>query len=227
MTGSAARRRITAKTEEGVWLAVGPHLWSGLKLATKQRLLAGVERVAAVRTQLARKSRVQSMPPVEIACEVWLTEIGGFCHGMMSPLTHKGYALLGVKLPAPTAVIEDESLLEAIVAHEFLHCFHKLQQVIAAIRRGLHEIPDSFDSYSREEDDKRLAPVTDWFHEGIDIIHHDDPRGQKAEDYVVELGKELPIKSWPRDSYTLNSVGIPTDIRKHVELLLGSTGGSE
>jgi hypothetical protein len=227
MTGAAAKRRIAAKTEEGVWLVVGPSIWSGLRLSMKQRLLAGLERVASVRAGLARKSKVQSMPPVEIHCEIWLTENDGFCQGMMSPLTHEGHVLFGVKMPAPTAVIEDEGLLEAIMAHEFLHCFYKLQAVIAAIRRGVHEDTDLFDHYSREEDDKRLAPVTDWFHEEIDIIHHDDPRGEEAEKYVVELAGDLPIKGWPGGGYNLNSIGIPTDIRKHAELLLGNTGGTE
>jgi hypothetical protein len=128
---------------------------------------------------------------------------------------------MGVRLPASTALIDNEVLLEATVAHEFLHCFYTLREVIAGLQRGVHELNDSFDYYSREEDDQRLAPVADWFHTEIDIPHHDDLRLLRTEEYFLELSKELPARPTPF-SYHIHRIDIPDDIAQHARLLLKS-----
>jgi hypothetical protein len=160
------------------------------------------------------------MPPIEIVAELWIDQ-DRYMSGCMHALTYKGHPQMGVKLPAPTALVENETLLEGIVAHEFLHCFHLLRKVIAVNKRGGHVREDFFDRHSREEDDKRLAPIADWFHEEIDIPQHNDPRGGEVKKYIRELSEELPIRTMP-GRYEIHSIGIPTDIREHVELLLKS-----
>ena len=216
-------KRISAKSDPAVWLATGPLLWSSIPLPTKLLLLEGLERVALARSRLAPKSRVKTMPPVEIACELWITPNWGDhspCHGTAGPLSSPGH--IGVSLPASTALIENEALLEAILAHEFLHCFHLLRQVITAVQHGERSLEDlNFDPHSREQDDERLAPAQDWFHTEIDIPHHNDPRLKEVVDkYVLPLAKKLPVRN-PLAPCSMSSIHIPDDITEHVRRLVG------
>jgi hypothetical protein len=216
-------KRISAKSDPAVWLATGPLFWSSITLPTKLLLVEGLERVALARTRLAQKGQVKSMPPIEIACELWITknwEGASVIDASAGLLSYQGHSLMGVRLPASTALIENQALLEAVLAHEFLHCFHILRKIITAHKHGVHQIDDlEHDPHSREQDDKRLASVRDWFHAEIDILHHDDPRLREVKKYVLTLAKELPVRT-PRALYSLSSIDIPDDVTEHVARLL-------
>jgi hypothetical protein len=216
-------KRIAAQGEDAVWLAAGPLLWSRLKLSTKQQLLTALERVAGIRSRLAQKSKVSTMPPIEIVAELWTSPCPGIVHGCCSRMIFKGEHQFAVKLSASTAAIENEAIVEGILAHEFLHCFYWNRTVIAASRRGLNELEDSFDIHSREDDDAHLAPLADWFHEEITIPHHNDETClSEVKKYFRELSAELPIRTYADTSPVLNYIAVPTDIRQHVECLLKS-----
>jgi hypothetical protein len=193
--------------------------------------------VAVVRKRLAEKNQVHQHAPIEIVGELWIKNDQAARRvilGMATPLSHKGYRQWGIRLSALTAFLENEVLLEGLMVHEFLHCFHKMREVIVELKHGNRELEDHrHNPYSREDDDRLLAPAADWFHEEIDFPHANDPRGLEAIKYLVrELREELPIRTPPhppkRQTISLMSslrqggchVSIPHDIQDHVELLL-------
>lgn len=215
---------ISATTDEAVWLSVGPLLWSRLKGATQQRLLAGVERVTSVRAKLKKKCRVASMPPIEIVGELWVSEgrTGAILQGRAYPLKYKGGDWIGAQLPALTVVEEDAGLVEIILAHEFLHCFHMLRQVFAAMQLGLRGLSEpDYDLTVREADDARLAARDDWFHEDIPGLEHHDTCMPDVDKYFRELCQELPVRT-PNPRFRMEQIQFADDVIRHIAMLEGA-----
>jgi hypothetical protein len=60
---SSEMRRIESRSDDQVWLSVGPSRWSGFSLALKRRFLAALDRLAEIRLEIAEVAKFKIMPP--------------------------------------------------------------------------------------------------------------------------------------------------------------------
>lgn len=120
------------------------------------------------------------MSPVEIVPEMWRWKDGSL-DGMSVMLHIPGGGFRpGARIPAQVALCEDDAIVRRLLVHEFLHCFHSVATILAAIEKNPGErisIGERFDPLNPAEHDARLADPFDWFGErDAELLPRDQDR---------------------------------------------------
>jgi len=214
-----SKRSVVPIRLDGVWLRIDAKTWTALPPNVKERLRAGTARTARIRELIARAARVSVMPPVEVVGETWLLD-QGIVEGCALPLRVKDSFEWGVQLPAHVAIQEDDSVLRAVLVHEFAHCFHYIADIVHRIDRGmpLDEIAYMHDPTKNEDDRALLVNPRDWFGE-IDagsFAYHADMRLNTADESISEIAEYLPMIT-PELKYKMQgSLSFDNAIADHV-----------
>jgi len=184
--------RICSCASEEVWLTIGQSPWGRLPSAVKSAILAGLDRIARIRANIAASAPVSSMAPVEVVGELWvdgLQHIDGRCY----PLAHQAGFRFSVQLPASTALCSDEALLRSILLHEFCHCFWIEAEIIKALAGArsseVVHLKDEFNNTDPYEDAARMVDPREWFSgdDAAAIIYHDDSQLKVLDHKFSEL----------------------------------------
>src|SRR5687767_5556105 len=122
----APDRTFSTQTNE-VWLAPGRA--PAPSAIVRPILLEGLERIAAIRADVARAAKIGTMPPVEVVPHIWRHD-EGLAHGAMAILPTEDGVTFGVRLPAQTAACKDEYAVRAVLVHEFAHCFYFATEIV-------------------------------------------------------------------------------------------------
>jgi hypothetical protein len=166
-------KRITAKNCADVWLTTSLAQWNRFPFRVKQVALDGLERVGTLRAQIAADSKVQEMPPVEVACEIWGDYRSRVC----------GHACLlgnrfGARLPVSTATARDEVIVRRLLVHEFSHCFFLVMQAVRASLSGTEfELPINPNTDDEDAHDRTLMiDASEWFCEAdaLNFMYRND-----------------------------------------------------
>ena len=74
-------------------------------------------------------------PPVAVQCKLRKLD-DGMVSGTMLPMPYGKGNVLGVMLPAHTALYRDTTVIRRVLVHEFSHAFFKMQLVLESMYRG-------------------------------------------------------------------------------------------
>ena len=217
-----AQKRIAARTDDQVWLDIGPMHWSRLSLVVKRRFLDSLERLAAIKGDIAVASLINRMPPIEVVPYLW-KHGDHILDGRALPLSSKGSASYGVQLPAHVALCENVPLVRSILVHEFSHCFFDFQRIIEGLARGEREIKDDFDQFDEAADDSRLARPDLWFGEedAAKFMHHDDHLLRLVDGNYFSHLEQLRVTD-PEPGFHVHEILIPEVVQRRVNDLKGS-----
>jgi len=202
---------------DGVWLAGGR-----LPISASpplNRLLQGLERVAAIRAQIASTARAATMPPVEVVPYIWTRDRSLIC-GRVTAL-HKGDgAYFGVQLPAPTALCTDHAAVRALLVHEFAHWFYIATRAVNGSESGEKE-GNTLDLRNEglTESDTQIN-AHDWFGEddAQRFIQHGDSATRSISSQAAGLETQFYVVS-PRLGSTAASIQISDDVKAHIRSL--------
>ena len=195
---------------DGVWLAGGR-----LPISADPplpRLLAAVERVAAIRASIARTAKVPTMPAVEIVPYIWTQERALIC-GRVTVLRRPDGAFFGVQIPAPTALCTDDDAVRAVLVHEFAHWFYiatrvvngsESEKVLDLRNEGLSESDTQIDAHA-------------WFGEddARQFIQHGDSRTRSISTQAAGMEAHFFVVS-PSMGDTGGRIDISDDIKTHI-----------
>ena len=201
---------------KGVWLASGRLPIS----ADPQlpRLLAAVERVAAIRANIALTAKVPTMPAVEIVPYIWTRERALIC-GRVTALRRPDGAFFGVQIPAPTALCTDEAAVRAVLVHEFAHWFYIATRVVNGSEG--EKILDLRNEGLSESDTQ--IDVHNWFGEddARQFIQHGDSRTRSISTQAAGMEQQFYVMS-PQMGDTGGSIDISEDVKTHIRRLKAS-----
>jgi len=218
--GTKTSKIIASKITPEVWLRSGTATWSNLSLPLKRDLLAGLERIADLRRDIAIHAKIQTMPPVEIVSEIWATDTGTI-DGRAGIVRYQGTMTLGAQLPALTAMCADERAVRRILVHEFSHCFHNALIAVDTASRGgqVVELPE-YDPFNANEDAMRLGTPGDWFGDDdvASMALHDDAGLSSVQKRFIELRPFFHVLV-PALKFR-ESIVIETEMRAHAEKLI-------
>jgi hypothetical protein len=213
-------KRVTSHLSQEVWLTVSDFEWLRLDNTIKVKFLLSLENIAHVRQQIADSAKVQSMPPVEVICELWsIPENDTSIDVRIAPLpSERGHKVFGVQLPAQTATLADVVLLRKILVDEFAQCFWCIERVIEQLAAGKTSL--SFSDFNPNDDTENRKRVVDaplWFGEddARELVLGQHNAAALLHANFVELSTLLPVCSPPID-YKLEGIAIPVDILQHV-----------
>jgi hypothetical protein len=202
---------------DGVWLAGGR-----LPISADpplSRLLKGVERVAAIRAEIALTAKVATMPPVEIVPYIWTRQRSLIC-GRVTALRQSDGAYFGVQIPAPTALCTDLAAVRALLVHEFAHWFYIATRVVNGSDAKDQEggTLDLRNEGLAEADTQIHAP--DWFGEedARRFIQHGDATTRSISSQAAGLESYFYVVS-PRMGDAVAGIDISDDIKAHIRSL--------
>jgi hypothetical protein len=171
-------KKIVSGISNDAWLRVGTLVWSRFPASFQQEPLDGVKRVARITADITAKAKVDIMPPVEIVAQVWLhgeTATAGTC----TLLKIRHGTQYGARLPAPTAVCEDEPVVRSILVHEFAHAFGRLIWLWETPSES--PLLDDHDVFDAAQDDAHLVNPFDWFSDDdAQLMSHHNDEGVNA-----------------------------------------------
>jgi hypothetical protein len=156
----------------------------------RARLIDGMERIAAIRADIAKTAKAPTLPSVEVVpylLHVSETDGNHLVHGVarvLRPEKARGDGQFGVQLSAHTATCRDRSAVRTILIHEFCHCFYAATQVV-----------NRFDSIGRHG-------------ELFDLASHDAGLAAKSHVYTREVHTNY-----------VEPVTIPKDLAAHIRNL--------
>ena len=99
----------------------------------KSRLLSALETLSQIRMDILQ--RAKTTPPVAVQCKLRKLD-DGMVSGTMLPMPYGKGNVLGVMLPAHTALYRDTTVIRRVLVHEFSHAFFKMQLVLESMYRG-------------------------------------------------------------------------------------------
>jgi len=210
-------KAVSPTRYDGVWLAGGRlPISADPPLA---RLLKAVERVASIRTDIARTAKVATMPPVEIVPYIWTRERVLIC-GRVTALRQSDGAFFGVQIPAPTALCTDHAAVRALLVHEFAHWFYIATRVVNGSETN-GEGGGTLDLRSEglAESDTQIN-AEDWFGEedARRFIQHGDSTTRSISSQAAGMEKHFYVVS-PRMGATAGNIDISDDIKSHIRSL--------
>jgi hypothetical protein len=208
-------RTFSTQTNE-VWLARGrAPVPSAI---VRPILLDGLERIAAIRAEIAKAARVATMPPVEIVPYIWRHN-NRLAHGAMSILPTEDGVTFGVRLPAQTAACMNESAVRAVLVHEFAHCFYFATEIVRGSDSSTGAVAADLDlrSLATRADRDLLANPHEWFGaaDAARFVHSRDPATSAIGSLTAELSGYFYVT--PPDSRGPGgSIRISGDVREHI-----------
>lgn len=208
---------VSPTRHAGVWLAGGRlPISADPPLA---RLLQAVERVAAIREEIARTAKVATMPPVEIVPYIWTQERVLIC-GRVTALRQSDGAYFGVQIPAPTALCTDREAVRALLVHEFAHWFYIATRVVNGSESGEKE-GGALDLRNEglTESDTQID-AQDWFGEedARRFIQHGDSTTRSISSQAAGLEDQFYVVS-PRLGDAVGSIDVSDDVKAHIRSL--------
>jgi hypothetical protein len=208
---------VSPTRPDGVWLAGGRlPISADPPLA---RLAKGVERIAAIRAEIAHSAKVATMPQVEVVPYIWTRERVLVC-GRVTVLRQGGGAYFGVQIPAPTALCTDHGAVRALLVHEFAHWFYIATRVVNGSESGEKE-GHTLDLRNEglTEADTQINPQ-DWFGEedARQFIQHGDLTTLSISSQAAGLEEHFYVVS-PRLGDTVGGMDISDDVRAHIRSL--------
>ena len=168
------------------------------------RLQLGAHSVRRLRRDVAVRGGLPTLPPVQIAPEVWRAN-GELVLGKVDATEHDGALHLAVVVPAPTVVQSDEELLRSILVVQFYTCISSMARSGAknsrlSIRLPLVEPSDWFGP----NDTARVKSWPGVVSDGLELI-------------AGLLSKSLPTVAPPPDDQLAN-VHVPSWVWARVAL---------
>jgi hypothetical protein len=203
--------------DEGVWLAGGR-----LPISASpplERLLRGVEWVAAIRAEIASAAKVATMPPVEVVPYIWTRDRSLIC-GRVTTLHRGGRASFGVQLPAPTALCTDRAAVRALLVHEFAHWFYLATRALNGSEAAPNESGTlDLRNEGLSESDTQIN-AHDWFGEedAGGFIQHGDAITAVISKQAIGMEEYFYVVS-PRLGDALGGIDISDDVKAHIRRL--------
>jgi hypothetical protein len=209
---------VSRTRNDGVWLAGGRlPISADPPLA---RLMAGVERVASIRADIAQAAKVATMPPVEVVPYIWTNGRVLIC-GRVTALRQGDHAYFGVQIPAPTALCTDDGAVRALLVHEFAHWFYIATRVV----NGSEAPNDGGTLDLRGEglaESETQIKAEDWF--GDDdaraFIQHGDLTTRSISRQAAGLEQHFYVVR-PRMGDAVGNIDISEDVKAHIRKLRG------
>lgn len=190
------------------------------------RLLKAVERIAAIRAEIAQAAKVATMPAVEIVPYIWTRERALIC-GRVTALRRSDGAYFGVQIPAPTALCTDDAAVRAVLVHEFAHWFYIATRVVhgsdgEADGSGILDLRNEGLSESEMQ-----INAHDWFGEedARQFIQHGDSRTRSISSQAAGMDAHFYVVS-PRMGETGGGITISDDVRAHIRTLRVKSQGA-
>jgi hypothetical protein len=206
---------------DGVWLAGGRLPISADPPLAK--LVKGVERVAAIRAEIAQSAKVATMPPVEVVPYIWTRERVLIC-GRVTALRQSHGSYFGVQIPAPTALCTDHAAVRALLVHEFAHWFYIAMRVVN-VSTSVEKEGGTLDLRNEglTESDTQIN-AQDWFGEedARRFIQHGDSATRSISSQAAGLEGYFYVVS-PRQGDTVGSIDISDDVKAHIRSLRSRT----
>jgi hypothetical protein len=183
------------------------------------RLLKAVERIAAIREDIAQAAKVATMPAVEIVPYIWTRERTLIC-GRVTALRRGDGAYFGVQIPAPTALCTDDAAVRAVLVHEFAHWFYIATRVVHGSDgeengSGILDLRNEGLSESETQ-----INAHDWFGEEDArlFIQHGDSRTRSISSQAAGMDAHFYVVS-PRMGDTGGGINISDDVKAHIRSL--------
>ena len=202
---------------DGVWLADGR-----LPVPSTtpiEKLLAGVERIASIRAEIAAGAKVATMPPVEVVPYIWVHN-GGLICGRVTALGRVEAAHFGVQIPAPTALCTDYAAVRSLLVHEFAHWFYIATRVVngsgmAADENGSLDLRDP----GLKDRDTQIDPW-DWFSpdDARSFVQHGHAATRAISKQAYGLERYFFVGT-PRMGHTAGHIDISEDVKAHIRKL--------
>ena len=208
---------VMPASDQGVWLAGGRLPIS--EHPPLEKLLRGVERIAAIRAEIAAAAKVATMPPVEVVPYIWTRDRALIC-GRVTTLHRGGRAAFGVQLPAPTALCTDIPAVRALLVHEFAHWFYLATRALNGSETGKNENGTlDLRNEGLTESDTQID-ANDWFGEedARGFIQHGDAITSGISKQAIGLEAYFYVVS-PRLGDTLGGIEISEDVKAHIRRL--------
>ncbi len=160
------------------------------------------------------------MPPVEIVCELWW-HADHLIFGHATPLPWRKTYVFGARLPAPTALCEDEAQVRRALVHEFSHCLHMTGVVAAALSQGSKGLSDDFNAFDGAEDDARHVDPHLWFgmRDANEFQRHNDGEILVAVEPVFRSLEGIVPAGRPICEYHVTRLGIPDDFERRLSAI--------
>lgn len=198
-------RTFSTRTNE-VWLARGRA--PKPSAIVRPILIDGLERIAAIRAEVAKAARIDTMPPVEVVPYIWRHQ-HSLAHGAMAMLPTGDGVTFGVRLPAQTAACTDEAAVRAVLVHEFAHCFYFAMEVMKG---------SDLQDLGGRPDQEVLANPHDWFgaSDAARFVHWDDPSTSAIGAITAKLLGYFYVTP-PDSKGPGGSIRISDDVRAHIE----------
>ena len=213
---------VSLARHDGVWLTGGRLPISGDPPLA--RLVKGVERVAAIRAEIAQSARVATMPAVEVVPYIWTRERVLIC-GRVTALHQGDRVRFGVQIPAPTALCTDHAAVRALLVHEFAHWFYIATRVVNGSESEDKEggILDLRNEEPTESDTQINAQ--DWFGEedARRFIQHGDSATLSISRQAAGLKGQFYVVS-PRLGDAVGGIEISDDVKAHIRSLRNQGG---
>lgn len=231
--------QVNDATAHWAFLTKRKKRWRRLPASIRDEVSLGVKKVGRIRAQIGANAAVKVMPPVEIFDEIWvMPNCEWIIDGRASLVTIDGRTLFGAQLPATTILLPSDTLIRAILVHEFAHCFHFTTQAIDALdsgrlgeglRLGANYTGDFAD---RAQDDALLVNPAEWFgqSDAESLLAWDDSRFTKAVQQaqvqiICRLKDYLPMKT-PTSGFAARGIAYDLAVADHIRKLRGRAGGS-
>ena len=211
---------------EQVFLKKHPTRWLKLPIGVRMGLRKKRDEIVAIRSAIAERARVHSMPPVEIFDVAWVPpDLSRCISGKAGVVVVDGLTHLGVQLAGAPVLFAEEAALRGLLLHEFAHCFWHLQVSLASMERGergldLHATEEElFDS---AVDRAKMVNPEDWFApEDCAIFpYHDSELLQGCADQVLTkwVAKHLPYES-PSTGFKVEKLAYAEEVANHIREL--------
>lgn len=219
-------KRRQGRPADEVSLVSGGIYWSRLPARTRTALVASVSTLKRVRERLRTSVLVQTLPPIRLIPAIWMNpNHTGSVDGRSTVVQVGQDFMFGVELPAQTALAGSEGTIEAVLIHEFGHCFHFSKEVIDHVDSGGGpELPMTRDTniYEDEAADRAcLVDPRDWFTPEVaqDFPYWNDPRIHIPFD--AAWLDQFPVEDGARQ-FVSNRIAIPEDVIAHIRKLRAS-----
>ena len=207
-----------------VFLTKKQKRWRQFSPVLKENIMIAMKRVQSIRNDIASRSRVSTMPPIEIHDVCWRNPVhSSTIHGKMGFLYIGKHIYIGAQLTAPTILYASEEELTGIMLHEFSHCFYYCRQVVRCVALGIDHFNSGFENAFDEEDElSQLEKPEDWF-SAEDCIKFPYWHSTMLEAFTEKVYREwikrkLPIEV-PNLTFSVPEVEIPQCIIENINQL--------
>lgn len=217
------------RNEDAVVLRRHPKRWKHLPPGVKARVEGSIAEVERLWISIADGSPAGVMPPVGVFDTAWVTpDKQGLVTVLDGILTVNGSQMIGVCLPAPSAIYADEETLRGILLRGFLMALGTTRDYLLHAVKGeeLDSLPrDGADLFDPSFTVNRVEQASHWFsREDCELLERDlsDSMGERTISEWISAG--LPAAVPDMEMIAEGGLVMPTQIRDHLSSIHGIEG---